>query len=221
MVTLPSISQNCSTVGARVREEVKVHPSAEVSPQAEIGAGSSIWHEAQVREGARLGRNCIVGKGAYIDFGVRIGDNVKIQNRASIYHGTTIEDGVFIGPHVCLTNDKLPRAVNPDGTLKAADDWQVSPILVREGAAIGAHSVVLPGVTIGRWAMIGAGSIVSRDVPDHGLAWGHPARLHGFVCRCGHRLEAAEEQQDTVLARCPECGREITFQKTTWEAALA
>ena len=202
-----------------MRDGVKIHPSAEVSSQAEIGAGSSIWHQAQVREGARLGRNCIVGKGAYIDFGVRIGDNVKIQNRASVYHGVTIEDGVFVGPHVCLTNDKLPRAVNPDGSLKTDADWNVSPILVRQGAAIGAHSIVLPGVTIGRWALIGAGSVVTHDVPDYGLAWGHPARLHGFVCPCGHRLEAAEEQQDIVLARCPECGQEITFQKTTWKAA--
>ena len=216
---LPSTSQNCSTVGARVRDGVKIHPSAEVSPHADVGAGSSIWHQAQVREGARLGRNCIVGKGAYIDFRVWIGDNVKIQNRASVYHGVTIEDGVFIGPHVCLTNDKLPRAVNPDGSLKTDANWDVGPILVRQGAAIGAQSVVLPGVTIGRWAMIGAGSVVTRDVPDYGLAWGHPARLHGFVCLCGHRLEAAGDQQDTVLARCPECGQEITFQKTTWEAA--
>ena len=111
--------------------------------------------------------------------------------------------------------------MNPDGSLKTEADWNVSPILVRQGAAIGAHSVVLPGVAIGRWAMIGAGSVVTRAVPDYGLAWGHPARLHGFVCPCGHRLELAKEQQDTVLARCPECGWEITFQKTTWEAASA
>jgi len=215
---LLSRSPSYWTKGIRLRENVRIHPTAEVSSQAEIGAGSSIWHQAQVREGARLGRNCIVGKGAYVDFGVQIGDNAKIQNRVSIYHGVTIEDGVFVGPHVCLTNDKLPRAVNSDGSLKAADDWLVSPSLVREGAAIGAHSVVLPGVTIGRWAMIGAGSVVTRDIPDYGLAWGHPARLRGFVCPCGHRLALAEARQDTVLARCPECGQEITMEKTTWEA---
>ena len=170
-----------------MHSNVRIHPTAEVSPQAEIGAGSSIWHQAQVREGARLGCNCIVGKGAYIDFDVRIGDNVKVQNRVSVYHGVTVEDGVFLGPHVCLTNDKLPRAVNPDGSLKSADDWAVSPNLVREGAAVGACTVVLPGVTIGRWAMIGSGAVVTRDIPDYGLAWGNPARLHGFVCPCGHR----------------------------------
>ena len=217
-----------------MRENVRIHPTADVSPQAEIGPGSAIWHQAQVREGACLGCNCIVGKGAYVDFGVWIGDNVKIQNRVSVYHGVTVEDGVFIGPHACLTNDKLPRAVNPDGSLKTADDWVVSPILVREGAAVGAGTVVLPGVTIGRWAMVGAGSVVTRDVPDYGLAWGNPARLHGFVCPCGERLEKVEEVEvkepappvpsgvegslssgsgrrmgEGVLLRCPKCGTAV------------
>jgi acetyltransferase-like isoleucine patch superfamily enzyme len=202
-----------------MQKNVRIHPTSDVSPEAEIGEGSSIWHEAQVREGARLGRNCIVGKGAYIDFDVQIGDNVKIQNRASIYHGVTIEDGVFVGPHACLTNDKLPRAVSPDGSPKSSDDWTVSPILVREGATIGAHSVVLPGITIGHWAMIGSGSVVTRDVPDYGLVWGNPARLHGLVCPCGHRLEPVEQRDDTVLASCAECGEKITFDRSDWEAA--
>lgn len=192
---------------------MRIHPTADVSSEAQIGAGSLIWHQAQVREGAHLGRNCIVGKGVYIDFGVQIGNNVKIQNGASIYHGATLEDGVFIGPHVCLTNDKLPRAVNPDGSLKAADDWTVSPILVREGAAIGAHSVVLPGVTIGRWAMIGSGAVVARDVPDYGLSWGNPARLQGYVCPCGHRLRLPPQQEGPVVAVCSACGREIALSQ--------
>jgi acetyltransferase-like isoleucine patch superfamily enzyme len=202
-----------------MQENPRIHPTSDVSPKAEIGEGSSIWHEAQVREGAHLGRNCIVGKGAYIDFGVHIGDNVKIQNRVSIYHGVTIEDGVFVGPHVCLTNDRLPRAVNPDGSPKSADDWTVSPILVRKGAAIGAHSVVLPGITIGRWAMIGSGSVVTRDVPDYGLVWGNPARLRAYVCPCGHRLAPEKQQDDTILARCEGCGEEMTFDRPDWEAA--
>jgi UDP-2-acetamido-3-amino-2,3-dideoxy-glucuronate N-acetyltransferase len=195
-----------------------IHPTAEVSPEAEIGIGTLVWHQAQVREGARLGDNCIVGKAVYIDFGVQIGDNVKMQNGVSIYHGVTIENGVFVGPYGCLINDKLPRAVNPDGSLKGTKDWTVSPTLVRQGAAIGAHSVVLPGITIGQWAMIGSSTVVSRDVPDYGLVWGNPARLHGYVCPCGRRLEPVEHRHDQILARCTDCDREIIFAKSAWEA---
>lgn len=172
--------------------DVYIHPTAEVSTQAQLGAGTRIWHHAQVREGARLGSQCIVGKGTYIDFDVDIGNNVKIQNYSLVYHGATVEDGVFIGPRVCLTNDKLPRAITPDGTLKGTDDWEVSPIVVRYGASLGAGTLVLPGVTIGRFAMVGAGAVVTRDVPDFGLVLGQPARLVGYVCRCGQRLTHRE-----------------------------
>ena len=167
---------------------IRIHPTAEVSPQAEIGEGTSIWHQVQIREGSRIGKNCILSKGVYIDAGVLVGDCVKIQNYVSVYHGVTVEDGVFIGPHVCFTNDLQPRAVNPDGTLKAADDWQLSPTLIRRGASLGANSTIRCGVTIGKWAMVGAGSVVTHDIPNYGLAWGNPARLHGFVCPCGNRL---------------------------------
>ena len=190
-------------------DNVYIHPTADVSPKAVLGDGVRVWHEAQVREGAVLGRNCILGKGAYIDFGVQIGNNVKIQNRASVYHGVTIESGVFIGPHAIFTNDKLPRAVNPDGSLKSDDDWELGKILVREGASIGAGAIIVAGVTIGRWAMIGSGSVVTRDVPNYGLVYGNPARLHGYACPCGHRLE----QQSGGLWKCTSCGREITIEK--------
>jgi len=202
-----------------MQENVRIHPTAEVSPQAIVGEGSVIWHQAQVREGARLGRNCIVGKGVYIDFGVQIGDDVKIQNYASIYHGVTIEDGVFVGPHVCFTNDDLPRAVNPDGSLKAAEDWELGRVLVKRGAALGANSTILPKVVIGEWALVGAGSVVTKDVPAHGMVAGNPARLIGFVCACGARLEAGEEQGDAMLAHCLECGEAISISLTTWREA--
>jgi acetyltransferase-like isoleucine patch superfamily enzyme len=165
-----------------------IHPTAEVSPQADIGAGTRIWHYAQVRERARLGANCIVGKGAYVDFDVKIGNNVKIQNGVYVYHGVTLEDGVFLGPGAIVTNDKTPRAINPDGTLQSDADWKVSPILIKYGAAIGAGAVILPGVTVGRFAMVGAGAVVTRDVPDHGMAYGNPARIHGYACACGKQL---------------------------------
>lgn len=182
---------------------IRIHPTADVSPRASIGDGTSIWHQCQVREGAHIGEACILGKNVYVDFDVQIGSRVKIQNNCSVYHGVTIADGVFLGPHVVLTNDLYPRAINPDGTLKAADDWAVSPIRIGYGASVGARSVVLPGVTIGRFALIGAGSVVTRDVPPHGLAVGAPARLVGYVCACGHRLAAAA---DGRLA-CTVCGR--------------
>lgn len=179
-----------------------VHPTSDVSPQATIGESTKIWQHCQVREGAVIGRNCILSKGVYIDFGVHIGDNVKIQNGISVYHGVTLEDGVFCGPHCVFTNDKQPRAINPDGTLKRLEDWTLSKTLVRYGASIGAHATLVCGVTIGRWAMIGSGAVVTRDVPEYGLVYGNPARLHGFVCPCGEKLttddlSTSDEQRPT------------------------
>ncbi|MCB0226166.1 MAG: N-acetyltransferase [Anaerolineae bacterium] len=194
---------------------MRIHPTAEVSPQAQIGENCLIWHQVQIRERATLGPNCIVGKGAYIDFEVSIGRNVKIQNSALIYHGVTIEDGVFIGPQVCLTNDKLPRAVNPDGSLKGTDDWIVSPILIRTGAAIGAQSVVLPGVTVGCWAMVGSGSVVTKDVPDYGLVWGNPARLRGYVNPLGQQFNAVKTNNEYMT--CPDFDWQAIFDTLDWE----
>src|SRR5512139_2267394 len=151
---------------------VRIHPTAEVSLQATIEDGTSIWHHVQIREDVRIGENCILSKGVYVDTGVSIGNNTKIQNYVSVYHGVTIEDGVFIGPHVCFTNDLLPRAINPDGTLKSGDDWILSKTLIRRGAALGANSTIRCGVTIGEWAMVGSGSVITNDIPAYGLVWG-------------------------------------------------
>jgi acetyltransferase-like isoleucine patch superfamily enzyme len=178
-----------------------IHPTADVSSQACIGLGTRIWHQAQVREGAHIGSNCIIGKGVYIDFDVQVGNNVKIQNGAYLYHGLTVADGVFIGPGACFTNDVYPRAITPDGQLKGNEDWEVGPTCVGYGASIGAGAVVLPNITIGRFALVAAGAVVTRSVPDHGLAAGVPARLLGYVCCCGRRLQAAP----TGLT-CPACG---------------
>jgi UDP-2-acetamido-3-amino-2,3-dideoxy-glucuronate N-acetyltransferase len=180
---------------------VRVHPSADVSPEASIGAGASVWHRAQIREGAHIGKNCIIGKDVYVDSNVSIGDNVKIQNGALVYHGATVEDGVFLGPQACLTNDTYPRAITPDGQLKSADDWTVGPILLRYGSSIGAGAVVLPDVTVGRFAMVASGAVVTKDVPDHALVMGVPARKVGYVCKCGHRMLATGDGY-----RCPQDG---------------
>ena len=197
---------------------VRIHPSAEVAPDAKIGERTSIWHQCQVRSGVSIGENCILGRGVYIDTGVSIGSNVKIQNYVSVYHGVTIEDGVFIGPHVCFTNDLHPRAINPDGSLKAANDWTLTTTLIRRGAALGANSTIVCGNTVGEWAMVGSGSIVSHDIPDYGLAWGNPARIHGFVCPCGERLEQ-DGYTDTrqVSTHCPKCSRQIVIPLKNWE----
>jgi len=203
-----------------MNSDSRIHPTADVSPDATIGAGTAIWHQVQVREGARIGRDCILSKGVYVDAGVVVGDHVKVQNYVSIYHGVTIEDGVFCGPHCVFTNDLRPRAVNPDGSPKAADDWMVSETLVRNGASIGANAVIVCGLTIGAWAMIGAGSVVTHDVPDYGLVWGNPARLRGFVCPCGERVGPDGKQTETtgaVVLQCDACGTEITVDKSDWE----
>ena len=188
-----------------------IHPTAEVATDAVIGAGTRIWNNAQVRSKARIGDDCNVGKNVYIDAEVLVGSRVKIQNNVSVFHGVTIEDGVFIGPHVCFTNDLVPRAITPEGTLKSQDDWIVGSILVRYGASIGAGSIILPGVTVGTFALIGSGSVVTRSVPDHALVYGNPARVHDYVCRCGQRLTLTEQSETVTKGQCIFCKQEIVL----------
>jgi acetyltransferase-like isoleucine patch superfamily enzyme len=171
-----------------------------VDDTAVLGAGTTVWHLAQIREDARLGRGCIIGRGAYVGPGVLIGDNVKLQNHALVYEPARLEDGVFIGPGVILTNDMYPRSVDVTGKLKRPDDWHPLGVVVREGASLGARAVVVAGCTIGRWSLVAAGAVVTRDVPDFALVAGVPARWIRWVGRAGVPLEAAGDG----LWRCPE-----------------
>ncbi len=186
-----------------------IDPTAEVSPRARLGEGCRVWRGTHIREGAELGAGCIIGAHVYIGADVRLGRHCKVQNQALLYEGLTLEDGVFVGPRVCFTNDRLPRAVNPDLSLKVAADWELGRTLVREGASVGAGSVVVTGVTIGRWALVGAGAVVTHDVPDHGLVLGVPARLRGWVCRCARTLSVRPALGGGAEGWCEVCG-EVT-----------
>jgi UDP-2-acetamido-3-amino-2,3-dideoxy-glucuronate N-acetyltransferase len=182
-----------------------VHPTAEVSAEATLGPGTKVWRDAHVRERARIGAGCVIGAGVYVGVDVRLGRHCKVQNQALLYEGVELEDGVFVGPQVCFTNDRLPRAVNPDLSLKGAGDWELGRTLVRTGAALGAGSVVVAGLVIGRWALVGAGSVVTRDVPDHALVLGVPARLRGWVCRCARLLAVRRSAAGRAEGRCAAC----------------
>lgn len=186
-----------------------MHASADLEADVSVGPRTSIWHRAQVRTGARIGAECIIGRDVFIDEGVEIGDRVKIQNAALVYHGVTVEDGVFIGPNAILTNDRFPRAITASGEPARADDWVVSPIRLCTGASIGAGAVVVAGHEVGRFATVGAGAVVTRDVPDHALVAGNPARRIGWVCACGQRLVDGASRpvagDASGTAACPAC----------------
>ncbi|MFD0138654.1 MULTISPECIES: acyltransferase [unclassified Streptomyces] len=182
----------------------RVQPSAQVDESADIGAGSSVWDLAQIREGARLGEGCVIGRGAYVGTGVRMGDNCKLQNYALVYEPAELGDGVFIGPAVVLTNDHNPRSVDPEGRQKRGGDWEAVGVKIADGASIGARSVCVAPISIGRWAMVAAGAVVTKDVPDFALVVGVPARQVGWVGRAGVKL--VERAGEAGVWECPETG---------------
>lgn len=173
------------------------HETAEVSDKAIIGDGTKIWNHAQVRENAKIGSNCIISKNVYIDSDVSIGSGVKIQNNVNVYHGVTVEDDVFLGPSMTFTNDMFPRAFSTN--------WKVTDTLVKKGASIGANCTIVCGSTIGEYATIGSGSVVTKDVPSHALMVGNPAHQIGWVCKCGFKLDEN--------GTCVECGEKYNLKE--------
>jgi UDP-2-acetamido-3-amino-2,3-dideoxy-glucuronate N-acetyltransferase len=182
---------------------VQIHPTAIVEKGAQIGRGTRVWHYAHVRSGAVIGCDCVLGKDVYVAEGARIGDNVHVQNGVSVYNGVTLEDQVFVGPHVNFTNDRYPRADNRE--------WELVPTLVCHGASIGAGATILCGTVIGSYAMVGAGSVVLYDVPEHILVFGNPARLSGFVCYCGKPIAVIAQDDSRIIGHCNRCDRELVF----------
>lgn len=191
-----------------MNENVRIHPTAMIEEGVELGNGSSVWDHVHIRHHARLGDECIVGGKSLIAYEVSIGNRVKINSNVYICYGVTIEDGVMISAGTIFTNDRFPRATTPD--LKAlrssAPDDETYPTLVRQGATIGAGCIIGSNLTIGQFAMVGMGSIVTKDIPDFHLCLGSPARSVGAICRCGHLLTkfSGEAAQDI---ECPSCGR--------------
>ena len=182
---------------------VFIAPSAIVEDGVLLGDGTSVWHRAQVRSGSTLGQNCTIASAAFIDCDVVMGDDCKVQNLALLYAPARLGHGVFIGPGAILTNDKYPRAVNPDGSKKSAADWEHVGVEIADGAAIGAGAICVAPVRVGSWAVVASGAVVVRDVPNFGLAVGVPASRVGWVGQEGVRLRSLGESR----FQCPVSGR--------------
>lgn len=179
-----------------------IHPTADVDPSATIGKETKIWHFCHVMADATIGPRCILGQNVFVGKKVSIGCGVKIQNNVSVYTGVTLEDEVFCGPSVVFTN-----VINPRSAIERKEEFR--PTLVRLGATLGANATILCGVTIGRYALVGAGAVITRDVPDHALVVGVPARQTGWVCRCGCTLSAADSNSTSWA--CPRCEASYAF----------
>jgi len=165
--------------------DIFIHPTANVSKDATIGDNTKIWVNAQIREGCSVGKNSVISKDTYIDIKVKVGDNCKIQNGVSIYQGVCIEDNVFVGPHACFTNDKVPRAFD--------DSWKITPTFVKKGVSIGANATIVCGVTLGEYSMVAAGSVVTKSVEPYSLVMGNPAKHYSYIDKLGNKVEGERD----------------------------
>jgi UDP-2-acetamido-3-amino-2,3-dideoxy-glucuronate N-acetyltransferase len=188
-----------------------VHESSYIDDGAKIGAGTKIWHFCHVMPCAQIGERCNIGQNVFISSGVLIGKNVKIQNNVSLYTGVILEDDVFLGPSMVLTN-----VINPRSHVNRKNEFQTT--LIRQGASIGANATIICGVTLGKYCFVGAGSVVTHDVPDFALIYGNPARVQGWMCQCGTRL-VFSSHAGRENAVCSHCGKNYSKEKNTvqWE----
>lgn len=178
-----------------------IHPSASVDPSADLASDVVVWQGTSIREGAVIGERTSIGQYAYVGPGAKIGRDCKIQNGVYVYEPAIVDDGVFIGPRVVFTNDRNPRAINPDGTQKSAADWIPVGVHVKSGASIGAGAVCIGPVTIGQWALVAAGAVVAKDVPDFAIVAGVPAVQVGWVGPAGYPLIEGDD-----VWVCPSTG---------------
>ncbi len=182
-----------------------VHESSYVDDNIEIGEGTKVWHFSHIQSGTCIGKKCSIGQNVNVGNNVTIGNNVKIQNNVSVYEGVTLEDFVFCGPSMVFTNILNPRSEFPQ---RGSEFYHKT--LVKKSASLGANCTIVCGNTIGKYAMVGAGAVVTKDVPDYGLVLGSPARLAGWFCACGTRLDMSVSKDSQESAACPKCSRNYT-----------
>jgi UDP-2-acetamido-3-amino-2,3-dideoxy-glucuronate N-acetyltransferase len=186
-----------------------VHESSYIDQPCQIGKGTKIWHFSHIMPNSQIGENCNIGQNVVISPGVVLGNGVKVQNNVSIYTGVICEDDVFLGPSMVFTN-----VINPRSFIERKDEFKTT--LIKKGATIGANATIICGHSIGRYALIGAGAVVSKDVPDYALLAGNPAQIIGYVCQCGHRLRFNEAGQ----AQCPSCATRYTYNEQSGVSSI-
>ena len=199
ILDLASKSLQNNGITLKMNEKFYAHETAIIDEPCEIGEGTKIWHFSHIMKGAKIGKNCVIGQNCFVGSRAVLGNGVKLQNNVSVYDLVTLEDYVFVGPSAVFTNDLNPRAKYPKG-----GKW--IPTLVKEGATIGANATILCGITIGKWAMVGAGAVVTKDVPDYAIVTGIPAKINGWICECGEKLNFKKGK-----AKCEKCKR--VYQK--------
>ena len=189
--------------------KAEIDRTAIIDQGSRIGEGTRIWAFVQVGKNAIVGKNCVLGNGSFVDREAKIGNNVKLMNKAQVFRGCEVGNNVFIGPGAVLANDKNPKH-NTERKFSGYE-WKIG-----DNVSIGANSVILPEVNIGEFAVVGAGSIVTKEVPRHGIVYGNPAKLHGFACKCGEKMRIMKKENEKAVLRCEKCGEMLVVPLKTY-----